>query len=616
MKRGLAWIALTCLIVTSLILASCTTTSTTTTTTLSTPAVTTTSKTTTALVTTSTTKPAATTTSTAVTSNWWDKLGKPQYGGEISLRTTSNITNFDPYFASQLANIMGGWMETLFEPDWTLDPAVFDYKLTILDPKFVKGRLAESWEFSDQSSLVVHVRQGIHWQNLPPVNGREFTAADVVYHYGRLYGIGAGFTKPSPYVASTTMTSVASTDKYTVVFKFNVANAAQNLITIQGVSSTQCMEASDVVNQWGDANDWHHAVGTGPFILSDVVSSGSATMVKNPAYWGYDERYPQNKLPYADSLKVLVIPDNATALAAVRTGKIDLIDSISSATALLLQKSNPSILQVPVPANSATTIDPRNDLAPYKDIRVREALQMSIDLPSLAANYYNNQVSPYPSSLTSIYQNGGGFPYTAWPQDLKDTYTYNPTAAKKLLAEAGFPGGFKTNIVVDSAADQDLLQAVKAYFFAIGVDMEIRPMDTSSWASFVMTNHKQDALAQRTTGTLGQTQTAVAQLNRFRTGVVYNYIGVSDPTIDGFYNNGLAATNPDDLTKILESANEYIARQHLTISLLTVNSFSLCQPWVKGFNAQAQSTGSTPVNLSFYEARYWVDQGLKKASGH
>jgi len=108
---------------------------------------------------------------------------------------------------------------------------------------------------------------------------------------------------------------------------------------------------------------------------------------------------------------------------------------------------------------------------------------MSIDLPRPAANYYNNQVSPYPSSLTSIYQNGGGFPYTAWPQDLKDTYTYNLTAAKKLLAEAGFPGGFKTNIVVDSAADQDLLQAVKAYFFAIGVDMEIRPMDTSSWAS-------------------------------------------------------------------------------------------------------------------------------------
>jgi hypothetical protein len=46
---------------------------------------------------------------------------------------------------------MGGWMETLFEPDWTLDPAVFDYKLTILDPKFVKGRLAESWEFSDRA---------------------------------------------------------------------------------------------------------------------------------------------------------------------------------------------------------------------------------------------------------------------------------------------------------------------------------------------------------------------------------------------------------------------------------------------------------------------------------
>ena len=57
----------------------------------------------------------------------------------------------------------------------------------------------------------------------------------------------------------------------------------------------------EAVKQWGNLNDWHHAIGTGPFILTDFVAGSSATMVKNPNYWGYDERYPQNKLPYIDT---------------------------------------------------------------------------------------------------------------------------------------------------------------------------------------------------------------------------------------------------------------------------------------------------------------------------
>jgi peptide/nickel transport system substrate-binding protein len=615
MKKGIISLALGCLIAVSLVLSSCGTTTTAASTTTPAKTTTTTAATTQASTTTSTQVTTKTTTTTTA-GKWWDTIGTPQYGGEISIRATSNITNFDPYFAAQLANIMGGYMETLFKPDWTLDPAIFDYKMTILDAAYVKGRLALTWEFTDQSTFVVHLRQGVKWQNIAPMSGRELVADDVVYHYGRLYGIGAGFTKPSPYVTTTTMTSVASIDKYTVVFKFNITNPAQRLITMQGVSATQLIEAPDAVKLWGDLLDWHHAIGTGPFILSDVVSSGSATLVKNPGYWDYDERYPQNQLPYVDTIKILVIPDTSTALAAMRTGKIDIMDAIATNSAQLVKKSNPSIVQISVPANSCTTIDPRNDVAPFKDIRVRQAMQMALDLPTLSAQYYQGLVDPSPSSLTSIYQNGGGFPFKDWPKDLKDTYTFNPTAAKKLLADAGYPNGFKTDIVADSAADQDLLQIIKSNFMDVGIDMEIRLLDTSSWASFVLTGRKQDALAQRTTGTLGQSQTAVAQLNRFRTGVSYNYVLVSDPKIDGFYNAGLNETDPDKLNAILKDANIYIAQQHLTISLLTVNSWSLCQPWLKGYNAQAQSAGPTPVNLSFYEARYFIDQKLKNSSPH
>jgi len=95
--------------------------------------------------------------------------------------------------------------------------------------------------------------------------------------------------------------------------------------TLQAGGGDLLLENPEAVKMWGDVNDWHHAIGTGPFILKDFVSGSAATLVSNPNYWGYDERYPQNKLPYIDTLKVLIIPDQATALAALRTGKVDVI---------------------------------------------------------------------------------------------------------------------------------------------------------------------------------------------------------------------------------------------------------------------------------------------------
>ena len=69
------------------------------------------------------------------------------------------------------------------------------------------------------------------------------------------------------------------------------------------MGADRTIENPEAVKQWGDLTDWHHAIGTGPFILTDFVGGSSATLVKNPNYWGYDERYPQNQLPYVDSVK-------------------------------------------------------------------------------------------------------------------------------------------------------------------------------------------------------------------------------------------------------------------------------------------------------------------------
>ena len=557
------------------------------------------------------------------TSNWWDKLGTPQYGGEMVVRSARNIVNFDPYNGAHLTEIYGAWLERLCAEDWTLDPAVFSYK-TMAPPHLLKGHLAESWEFTDPYTLVFHLRKGIRWQNLPPVNGREFTADDVAFHYHRLLGLGDGFTKPAPYHATVAsfreLISVTAADKYTAVFKWKIPNPAFILETmITNHNPTAAIVAREAVEKWGDVGDWRHAIGTGPFILQDFVPGVGASLVRNPDYWGYDARYPQNKLPYADKLKVLIITNEDEALEAMRTGKLDAMDSISWKKAQEMKRTNPEILQIPMPTGA--TIDPRNDVKPFNDIRVRKAMQMAVDLPAISKTLYGGAADPFPSSFSSsamsTWGKGWGFPYEEWPQDLKDEYAYNPALAKKLLAEAGYSNGFKTNIVADIAGDRELLKVVKSYFAAVGIDMEIRTLESAAWVAFTQVEKKHDQMAYHSGGSLHRSHEPLRQLTMFQTGSSSNpHMAVSDPVYDSFYARAIAATGLEEVKTIFREANEYVARQHFAIPLVQPMQYSLYQPWFKGYHGQFGAICWSPPSFSFYTARFWIDGKLKKSMGH
>jgi len=131
---------------------------------------------------------------------------------------------------------MGAYQERLFADQWTMDPAKWDYAKVSWRPDNVNGgNLAKSWEFSDPSTIVVHLRQGVHWQNLPPANGREFVADDVVYNNNRLYGLGGmpGSTVQMTNAAYKKLVSVTATDNYTVVFKWSIPNPTFILSTME-----------------------------------------------------------------------------------------------------------------------------------------------------------------------------------------------------------------------------------------------------------------------------------------------------------------------------------------------------------------------------------------------
>jgi len=74
-------------------------------------------------------------------------------------------------------------------------------------------------------------------------------------------------------------------------------------------------------------------------------------------------------------------------------------------------------------------------------------MQLAIDLPALAKVYFAGTIDPYPSTLTSRYMTGWGFPYEEWPQDLKDEYAYNPGGGEKAAGRRRIsPRVLKTNI--------------------------------------------------------------------------------------------------------------------------------------------------------------------------
>ena len=623
MKSGTVRITITCLIVISVVLASCSssTASTSTAPVLTTSTTPTTTKTTSPLTTASVFPTSTKLTTTSAIGNWWDSLGKPQYGGTMTIRLPSDIGNWEPD-GPQALNIMAGWLEKLVQDDWTLNPTVFSYSIIFRPSDYVKGGLAESWEFTDPGTIVFHLRKGIHWQNIPPVNGRELTSDDIVFHFDRQYGLGGGYTVSNPLIVLGSkfkdLTSLTAPDKYTVVFKWKTPNPENIMEIVLANPNELCIEAPEAVKQWGNLMDWHHAIGTGPFMVKDYVSGSSATLVKNPNYWGYDERYPQNQLPYIDTLKVLIIPDDATALAGLRTGKIDVLDSCTMQQAQQMAKTNPEILQTTAVSRNGVTISLKNDIAPFNDIRVRKAMQIAIDLNSISSSYYSGTVVPYPSSMTTRYMKGWGIPYEQWPQDLKDQYAYNPTAAKQLLAAAGYPTGFKTDVVADNSGDMDLLQIVQSYLAAVGINMEIRPMDAVTWNTFVRVQRKYDQMSYRANGALGLIFEPMTQLTQFQTGNASNYFGISDPVFDTYYPKALASTNIDDIKKVVVDANLEVAQQHFFISLLQPTAFGLCQPWLKGFSYQVGAIGgsSGPFFLNFYAARYWIDGNIKKSMGY
>jgi peptide/nickel transport system substrate-binding protein len=587
-----------------LALASCSSPGTTSTT----PGKTSVSTPTTALPTTAPTTKPLTNTATA------PPKSQPAYGGTITTISASDPMGFDEaYTATMMATTLRLTNEELMMGDWAKGPGgtnEIDWQTGYLGRIDVEaGCLAEKWEMPDSSTIVFRLRHGVHYalntnsEASRLVAGREVTADDAVFSINRQWTSPASFIVTSN-VPENRLISVKALDKYTVECKVP-PNFQGPVLFITGDQLK--IIPPEVVTKYGDLKNWKNSVGTGPFMLTDFVPSASLTFSKNPNYWQTDPLNPKNQLPYADGFKQLIIADTSTQLAAFRTGKVDMLPPLNYDDFQSLMAGNPQT-QYAEASGTHPAMWGRMDKVdlPFKDLKVRQALNMAVNKQAIVDGYYRGRAD----LCSPIFPNNKSYApfttqYAQMPQDVKDLFTYDPQKAKQLLADAGYPNGFRTKIAC-TQNDADFIALIVADWAKVGVTLQIQQMEAGVFNSVMRGRTFEEMIFKETTS-----RGFPYKMNEVLKENLDDVAFFEDPKTREVYNQIQPFVGKDDTkwAKLLHDIYPYIISQAEAVWLPSPTLYRVWQPWVKGYHGELNMGYDNTFQFYTY---IWVDSSLKK----
>jgi len=537
---------------------------------------------------------------------------KPQYGGTLNVGTvwiTLSALSWDTADWNWKQNHdTGEFYEQLFAADLTKSKRNGGkhpfYADAWLPSDAIRGELAESWEWQEKPlRLAVKLRKGVMYPEKPGVMpSRELTAQDVAYNFTRM---DKSPKKIAGYFDH--IEKVEATDKYTVLFTLKEFNAEWDYRFGWGYYSG--IVPKEVVDA-GAAN-WKNVNGTVPFQLTEFMQGNSSTYAKNPIYWGKENIAGQEyKLPFIDKLTLPTIKDEATQHAALRTAKLDILESVRWSAVDELKKNAPQLKWSKWLSMNGQFLSMRVDTKPFDDIRVRRALNMAVNKQEIVKGYYggNAELFSYPQHPDYI---GYYEPLEAMPDSVKELFAYNPDKAKKLLAEAGYPKGFSFKVQVCSCAldHMDLLPLVGAYLERVGVKIEIQPMEYGAFLSAMTSKTVAPGYMMNN----GHTNPTTTIRKSFVKGQVWNPSQYSDPEYDK--KMAVAYLERDEAKRqaMLKEMTREILDKAPYIWLPTPYLFTAWWPWVKNYGGELRAGAVRPGPIY---ARIWIDQELKKKMGY
>ncbi len=329
--------------------------------------------------------------------------------------------------------------------------------------------LAESWEVSaDNLVYTFHLLEGIKFHD-----GSDFNADSVVFNFDRWMN---GDEEKFPYYTmfggykgqpEAVIKEVKALDSKTVQFTLFRPQAPflKNLaMSAFGIASPKAVE------KYGDTFR-EHPVGTGPFKFVEWKPNDKIVIEKNDGY----RDAKQVKLK---QIIFKVIPDNSTRLNALENGEIDLMDGVNPSDKSKIS-GNKNLQLIERPSMNVGYVGFNTEKAPFNNKKVRQALNMAVDKKALIDAFYAGQAAvaknPMPPSIEGY-------------NDAVQDYKYDLTAAKNLLAEAGFPDGFTMELWYMPVARpympeaQKVAEVLQGEWKKIGVTVETKTVD---WATYL-----------------------------------------------------------------------------------------------------------------------------------
>jgi peptide/nickel transport system substrate-binding protein len=383
------------------------------------------------------------------------------HAAELRIGLAADVTSLDPHFLNVAPNNNAAWQ-------------IFDALVHVdANARLVPG-LAVSWRAVDPTTWEFKLRKGVKWHD-----GSDFTVADVVFSLDRPATLAAspgpftGFVKP--------IVAKKIIDPWTLQLK-TAAPYAMLPYDLNSVFIVSKKAASGASTE--DFNSGKAAIGTGPYKLLRFARGDRIELARNDAYWGAQN----GKLAPWDKVTLRILPADTARIAALLAGDVDAIENIPTADLTRL-KANPEFrLEQKISWRTMFLhLDQYRDhpphvidksgkpLAknPFKDARVRLAMAKAINRRALVEHVMEgyaiaagNLVSP---------------PVFGYVATLKPEI-YDPEAAKKLLAQAGYPDGFALTLDAPNdryVNDEQLAQALAQMLARVGIQTKVETMPAS-----------------------------------------------------------------------------------------------------------------------------------------
>src|SRR5262245_48229044 len=339
--------------------------------------------------------------------------------------------------------------------------------------------LAEAWTESDDGlTYEFTLRQGVKFHN-----GDPLTTEDVQFSLERYRGMGAALFKEK-------VQAIKIIDPHRI--RLQLKEPWPDFMTYLGTPATGIgwIVPKKYLEQVGDDGFKKHPIGAGPY---KFVSQKEGIEIVLEAYEGY-----WRKTPHVKTMIMRNIPDDATRLAALKTGEADIAYAMMGSMAEEV-KRDPK-LQLSYSEGQGIFFvyfnEQGNPKSPWHDIRVRQALNYAIDRQALSDQQTLGASPPTGNIVPRAFE----FALPIEP------YPYNPQKAKQLLKEAGYANGFDAGEITSGPPYHMLAEGVANYLQAVGIRIKVRPMERAALLT-ALQEKKLPGLTSGGSGTLGNAAT-------------------------------------------------------------------------------------------------------------